>query len=243
MNTRSFKMISGMAALLLFASACAVIPVRGSGDLVTETRQVSGYNAIVFSGMGEAEIIQDGSESITIETDDDVMPYVETEVRGGTLYVGLDFDGLRSILPTEMNVTVHVAELTAIDASGTWTVRAESIETGSLTATVSGTGSLFIGLLTAQDLSLNISGLGEMEVSGEVVSQEVDISGTGKYLAGNLQSETARINISGSGKATVWAAEALDVTVSGSGTVEYYGRPQVSFDESGSGEIVGLGDK
>lgn len=243
MNTKHSKLVAGLAMVLLFASACGFIPMRGSGNLVTETRQVSGYDAIVFSGMGEVEIIQDGNESITIETDDDVMPYVETEVRGGTLYVGLDFGGLRSIIPTEMNVTVHVADLTAVTASGTWEVRAETLEAESLEATISGTGSFSVGALTASDLNLVISGAGSMEIAGQVVSQGIEISGTGKYLAGDLQSETARVDISGSGKATLWVTESLEVTVSGSGTVEYYGRPQVSFDESGSGEIVGLGDK
>ncbi|MBI4731193.1 MAG: DUF2807 domain-containing protein [Chloroflexi bacterium] len=243
MNAKYLKISVGMAVILLLASACGIIPTRGSGNLVSETREVSGFDAVVFSGAGDVEIIQDGTESITIETDDDVMQYVETVVRDGTLYVGLDFDGIASIIPTEMNVTLHVAALAGITASGAWSVHAESIETDSLEALISGAGSIRIDSLTATDLVADISGAGEFEIAGQVTSQRIGISGTGKYHAGDLQSEVVVIDISGAGEATLWVTESLDVTVSGTGQVDYYGRPQVSFDESGSGDINGLGDK
>ncbi len=243
MNAKYLKISIGMAVILLLASACGIIPTRGSGNLVSETREVSGFDTVVFSGAGDVEIIQDGTESITIETDDDVMQYVETVVRDGTLYVGLDFDGIASIIPTEVNVTLHVVTLTGITASGAWSVHAESLETDSLEALISGTGSIRIDLLTATDLVADISGAGEFEIAGQVTSQQVGISGTGKYHAGDLQSEVVVIDISGAGEATLWVTESLDVTVSGTGQVDYYGRPQVSFDESGSGDINGLGNK
>jgi hypothetical protein len=243
MNAKLLKVFTGMAVLLLLVSACGYLPTRGSGDLITETRQVSGFEAVEFSGAGDVEIIQDGTESITIETDDDVMEHVTTEVRGGTLYVGLDFDGPISIMPTEMNVTLHVSELNEIGASGAWDVRAESIETDSLEARISGAGSVRIDTLTADDLTVEVSGAGDVEIGGEVVSQRISLSGAGKYRAGDLQSETASIDISGAGEATLWATETLDVEVSGAGQVDYYGSPQVSFDQSGAGDVHSLGDK
>ena len=243
MNAKLLKVFTGMAVVLLLVSACGFIPTRGSGDLVTETREVSGFDAVQFSGAGDVEIIQDGTESITIETDDDVMEHVTTEVRGGTLYVGLDFDGPTSIIPTEMNVTLHVESLNEIGASGAWDVTAESLETGSLDANISGAGSIRIDTLTADDLTVDVSGAGEVEIGGEVSSARVSLSGAGKYHAGDLQSETTSIDISGAGEATVWATETLDVEVSGAGEVDYYGSPTVSFDQSGAGDIHSLGDK
>jgi L-asparaginase/Glu-tRNA(Gln) amidotransferase subunit D len=109
----------GLTCLLLLACACAALPAEsGSGNIISETRQVSGFDAVVFSGAGHVEIVQDGSESITIATDDNVMPYVTTEVRGGTLYVGLDFVEHGVINMTEMNITLHVDMLESIETSG-----------------------------------------------------------------------------------------------------------------------------
>ena len=243
MNTKVLKISAGMAALLLFVSACTLFPTRGSGHLISETREVSGFDAVVFSGTGEVEIIQDGTESITIETDDDVMEFVETGIRSGTLYVGLEFNGAPSILPTKMRVTLHVITLTGVTASGAWDVRAASLETSKLEALISGTGGISIDLLTAEELVAEVSGSGRMDVAGEVGLQRFSISGSGQYHAGDLLSETAAVTISGSGEATLWVTGSLDVRISGAGRVEYYGQPMISFDESGSGTIKSLGDK
>jgi hypothetical protein len=243
MNAKLVKLSILMAVLVLFASGCGLIPWRGSGNIISETRPVSGFTAVELSGAGEATIIQDGSESITIETDDDVMQYVTSEVRGGVLYVGLEFNGLRSILPTHLNVTVHVADLEAITTSGAWKLQAESLETESLRTLISGTGSISIDSLAATRLESNISGAGEMEVAGQVTEQSVSISGTGQYKAGDLKCESVAISISGAGDATVWVSQSLDASVSGTGHVSYYGSPQVTFDQSGAGDIQGLGEK
>ena len=243
MNAKLLKVFTGMAVLLLLVSACGFIPTRGSGDLITETREVSGFDAVEFSGAGDVEIIQDGTESITIETDDDVMEHVTTEVRGGTLVVGFDFDGPTSIMPTEMNVTLHVSELSEINASGAWEVTCASLETGDLQIGISGAGSVRIDALTADELTAEISGAGEMDIAGQVSAQHISLSGAGKYHAGDLQSETAEIGISGAGEATLWVTESLDVEVSGAGQVDYYGSPTVSFDQSGAGDVHSLGDK
>jgi len=243
MNANKYLSVLGMTCLLLLACACGFLPRRGSGDIITETRQVSGFDAVVFSGAGQVEIVQDGSESIAISTDDDVMPHVETEVRGGTLYVGLDFDGITSILPTEMSITLHVETLENIQTSGAWDVSSEALEAQDLQTLISGTGNITIGQLTADSLEAEISGAGEMEIAGTVAAQRIAISGTGELHAGDLQSETVEIDISGAGEAQVWAEGSLSVTISGTGQVEYYGSPQVSLDQSGAGEITSLGEK
>jgi hypothetical protein len=243
MNAKLLKVFVGMAVVVLLVSACGFIPSRGSGDLITETREVSGFEAVEFSGAGRVEIIQDGSESITIETDDDVMEHVVTEVRGKTLIVRLDFDGPISIVPTEMNVTLHVRELDEISISGAWDVTAESLEADRLDADLSGAGSIRIETLSADDLTLDVSGAGGVNIGGEVRSARVNLSGAGKYHAGDLQTETTSIDISGAGEATVWATESLDVEVSGAGQVDYYGSPTISFDQSGAGDVHSLGDK
>ncbi len=245
MNTKLFKIYIGMAAILLTIGACSFdfIPTRGSGDLVSETRQVSGFTAVEFSGAGDVEIIQDGSESIIIETDDDVMEYVTSEVRGGTLFVGLDFDGRVSILPTKMRVTLHVIDLNTISTSGAWDIQAESFETDSLNATISGAGSLQIDSLSANTLEAEISGAGEFTLAGQVEEQHVAISGTGTYKAGDLESQSAVVEISGAGNATLWVIETLEVSISGTGHVDYYGSPQVNLDQSGVGEVNNLGEK
>ena len=241
MNTRLLKATIGLTVLMLMISACGIVPTFGSRTLITETRDVSGFTRVEVSGGGTLDIIQDGTESLTVETDDNVMQYITSDVRGGTLYLGMDF-GMRSFLPSKLHFTLHVKDLGGINTSGSWDVVAASIQTGSLTIVISGSGKVTINALTADHLDITASGSSELDMAGKVNSQAISISGSGKYLAGNLQSTTANIGISGSGNVTVWATETLTAHVSGSGNVSYYGNPQVSFDQSGSGNIHNLGE-
>jgi len=242
MNTKILKASLGLTIVMLLVSACGIMPTLGSRNLITESRKVSGFERVEVSGGGSMEIIQDGTEALSVETDDNMMQYVTSEVRGGTLYLGLD-SGTHSLLPSRLHFSLHVKDLSGITTSGSWEVDSASIQTSALNIVISGSGKVIVKALTADKLDTTISGSGELDLTGDAKQQNVDISGSGKYLAGELRSQGASVSISGSGNVTVWASETLRVHVSGSGDVSYYGSPQVSFDESGSGKIHNLGVK
>ena len=92
----SIKILLFVFMIILVSSAC-IVPfaprlVRGSGDIVKESRDVDGFDRIVVTGAGTVIITQGGSESLTIETDDNLMEYIETEVSGNTLEIGFTRD-------------------------------------------------------------------------------------------------------------------------------------------------------
>lgn len=239
MNRRSWSILSLLLILVIALSGCNV--VRGSGDIITETREVSGFDRVDLSGTGDVIITQGEAESLTIETDDNVMEHITSEVRGGTLYLGTE--DFMNVLPSRLVFTLGVEELTAADVSGSGSIKAESIEANSLDLGVSGSGSVEIDSLAADELKVSISGSGDVDLAGEVPEQEIDISGSGRYRAGDLLSENATVSVSGSGDVTIWATDSLDADVSGSGTIDYYGNPTVNTSTSGSGEVNGMGEK
>jgi predicted small secreted protein len=239
MNGRYWRIAALLVILVIVLSACNV--VRGSGDMVTETRDVSGFDSVDLSGSGDVIITQGEGESLTIETDDNVMEHITSEVRGGTLRLGTK--ELISVSPTRLVFTLGVDDLNAADVSGSGSIEADSIETDSLEIDVSGSGDVKVDSLTAGDLGVRISGSGDVQLAGEVSEQDIDISGSGNYRAGDLLTETTVISISGSGEATLWTTESLDADVSGSASINYYGNPTVTSSSSGSSDINGLGEK
>src|SRR5690606_12099809 len=86
-----------------------------------------------------------------------------------------------------------------------------------------GSGEAHIKQLKAEQLTVDISGSGRVNLKGDVERQEVDISGSGDYRAKELRSKRARLSISGSGNAEVHVTEQLAVDVSGSGDVRLLG--------------------
>ena len=242
MCKRGLLLVLIVLAASIAPTACNANIVNGSGDLISETREVSGFDSINLSGSGEVIVTQGGEESLTVETDDNVMEHVKTEVQGGTLHLGFE-EGLNLIDPTRLIFTVGVDDLSELGISGSGDIEVDSVDTDQFNVTVSGSGNLQIRDLTADSVEARISGSGDVDLTGETTSQDVTISGSGKYRAGDLQSETAEVSISGSGQATVWATESLDSNISGSGSVDYYGQPSISTSGSGSGKINSLGEK
>jgi hypothetical protein len=243
MNTKLLKVALGFVLVMLLISACGLAPIFGSGKVVTETRQVSGFDKVSVSGGGELVIIQDGTESVTVETDDNLMQYLVADVRGGFLHLYLDDKAWSNFRPTRLVFTVHVKNLTGVTASGSWDFTSKEITTGNLDLNMSGSGNFAIDSLTADTLSVDISGSGEMTAVGTVTSQTIDVSGSGKIHNAELKSETAKISVSGSGQATLWVTKSLTVDISGSGNVQYYGSPETNINTSGSGNVQRLGDK
>lgn len=231
-----------LLAAIVSVTACDVSFTRGSGDLITETREVSGFDSIDLSGFGEVNVTQGGGESLTIETDDNVMEHVKAEVSGGTLNLGFE-DGVNAVLPTRLVFTVGVDELTSVSISGSGDIESEMIVTDRFDATISGSGDVQIPELTADAVEARISGAGEIDLGGEAADQNVNIGGSGSYRGGDLRGETVKVTIGGSGNATVWATDSLETNISGSGSVKYYGSPSVNTSNSGSGDVNSLGEK
>jgi len=244
MNTRlPIILITFLVALLL--SACGIRAVNGSGNIVTESRPVSDFTAVDFSGFGELTIVQGETEALTIETDDNLLPYLKTTVSRGTLTIGFD-DGIwiPLIRPTDsIRYQLTVKSLTALDLSGAGTVAAAQLTADKLTLSESGAGQITIDQLTATDIIVDMSGAGAMDLAGQVAQQTVELSGLGDYQAGDLASESATVSLSGAGEATVWVTEQLDAEISGAGTIRYYGSPQTNAETSGIGKVESLGDK
>lgn len=241
MTAKIQKIFALMAAALLFLAACDHFSVnRGSGNLITETHQVSGFTKVEFAGVREVEIVQDGTESLVIETDDDVMEHITTEVRDATLYVS---QRLGSPTPTKLKITLHVNELTGISIPGRVSVRADSLKTDTLANRIEGVASLRIKSLVADELTVVINGVGDVKISGSASSQTVVIGGTGTYHAGDLQSESASLVVSGSGDVTLWVTKILDVVAQGTCTVDYYGLPEINIAQARACQLHTLGDK
>ncbi len=219
--------------------------VQGSGVVVSETRDVSGFNAITLNGVGRLDIIQGGSESLEIEAEDNILKELTSDVQAGTLTLGYqDSFWVSSVIPTkEIVYTLTVVDLTELTINGAGDVDIESLQTDTMAMTINGAGQVEIDDLTAETLSVQISGTATIELAGQVTRQTVNIAGAGNYQAGDLQSSTASVKVEGLGNARVWAVETLTITISGSGAVSYYGSPELSQEISGLGDITHLGDK
>ena len=214
--------------------------IQGSGTVVTEVRPVSDFNRVALTGIGKVIITQGEEESLTVEADDSLMPYIKTKVENGTLILGFtDEVKNKHIRASErIKFNLSVKDITGLDISGAGDVNAASLDTDRLEIVVGGAGDVSIRSLTAEELVVHLNGAGNVELAGQVAEQNIEINGFGAYRAAKLESQTAIVQVNGAGSATLWATDTLDVRIPGAGNVEYFGNPSVTQKISGIGTIV-----
>lgn len=243
MNRKLFIfVVISLSAFLL--SACDI--VRGSGVVITDIRNVSDFDQVSLSGVGTLYVTIGDTESLKIEAEDNLLPYIESRVRSNKLDIGFSRDRWNTaIQPTQpIYYYLTVKDLEGLELSGAGNIEVDELETPHLRVATSGAGNIVINKLTTDQFSAEVSGAGSCRVyAGEVQSQVLFISGAGGYRAGDLKSQTTDIEISGLGGAEVWAESALSVTISGAGNVNFYGQPSISQNISGLGSTHFLGTK
>ena len=113
--------------------------VTGSGTLRTESRDVGGFSTIELSGSGNVIIEQDGTESLSIEAEANVLPDLTSDVSSGTLRLGTkEGVDLHPTLPVTYRVTVK--DLAGLRLSGSGSVTAAGITTPAISIDISGSG-------------------------------------------------------------------------------------------------------
>jgi hypothetical protein len=206
-----------LALLAVGSVVTACSATAGSGQLATQSRQVSGFTSVELTGVGELSIDQTGTESLTVSAEDNLLPLLTSRVEGDTLILGKK-PNTRIVTSKPITYTLTMKDITGLAVSGSGTINAPK--------------------LTTAALRIEISGSGVITTAGNVDDQSLEISGSGRYLADGLTSKTTTAEISGSGTGNVVASNALDVRISGSGTLTYSGNPQVSQTVSGSGKLI-----
>ena len=211
---KPFKPILLVALLSMgLLSACQVI--TGSGNIVEEQREVSGFNRIEITGSGDLIIEQSGEESLLVIADDNLLPVLTSNVAGGRLILGTRSN--TSIMNGKIEYHVTVKSLEGLE--------------------ITGSSDTTIHKLDGDQLDIQISGSGSVTGDGSVSELNVEISGSGDYDGAAITSQDATVSVSGSGEILVNASQTLDADVSGSGDVVYIGNPDVQQSVSGSGSI------
>jgi len=217
---------------------------RGSGNVVTENREVTNFRAIEIDYPAEVLIEQGSQESLKIEAEDNLLPNLKTQVRNGTLEIFYKRENGQHVNPTKtVKVTIVVKDLTNVEFNSAGELTIEGLKTDSLDVSLSGAGNLVLDRVEVNELGVNLSGAGSMTASGTAEDLDLNISGFGDFKGADLHGQVARVNISGAGSATVWVDDKLDAVISGAGSIRYYGSASVTRQISGVGGINHVGNK
>ena len=211
--------------------------VEGNGNIVTENRKVTKAENIKLSGSFDVIITQAATTSVTIETDENLMEYIDLSESGDQLVLKeKNNTKLKSDHPVRINISTP--HLSGVKLAGSGSVLGKGKFTGSnkLVLSIAGSGDISLDV-NVPEVTVNIAGSGSLILAGETKNARYEIAGSGNCDALNLKSENTRIKVAGMGDVKVFADELLDVSIAGSGTIYYKGAATVKQKIAGIGSI------
>lgn len=213
MKNVNFKVIGFVLSIvLIFSGGCGISGIKGikgSGNLKTETRNVSGFKKV--EAQNALNVIIDAGKdfSMQLEADDNLLPLIKTEVSGDKLTISIKDSISSSRKPT---IKISMPELAALDVSGASSGEVSNVKTDSL--------------------ELAASGASQIKIVGEANKLKSDASGASGIDAEGLKVTDADVRASGASNSTVTVANELKADASGASTIYYTGEPKTVTPKS-----------
>lgn len=215
--------------------------IRGDGNVKTETRQVESFTSLSSHSSIEVKINYGKSNSIQVEADENLLPYIETTVKNGQLNISTK-NNVNLKPRSKMVVNVSMVKIDGLQLSGSGGIDAKGEFTGDNTTEIalSGSGNIHLSSGSFKNLDLQISGSGNINLkSGRAGQISASISGSGNIDCAGFSADNVDVKISGSGNVKVAANKSLAADIRGSGNVFYKGTPKnISTKVAGSGKVI-----
>lgn len=212
--------------------------IKGNGNVITKTRTVSDYDGISVGGSFDVILIKGKEGEITIKGEENIIPYIVTEVKGGTLKVR--YKKNTNIRTTKtLTVTVPFKAIEKVSLGGSGNIRSESvIKADELSVGLGGSGDIKL-TIEANELSAKIGGSGNIKLEGNAKEFNASIAGSGSIKAYGVKASIANSNIAGSGNVRITVTDKIKAKVVGSGNIYYKGDPaKIDIKSVGSGDVI-----
>ena len=231
---------------------------KGSGVVKDVSRPVEKFSRLMLALPATVTIVQAPTESLTISTDDNLLPLMSTRVENDELIIEADKN--RGFSTKEgIKIRLTVKSLNGIKISGSGDVIGDQLQSDKFDILIAGSGDVKFKSIRADQFTIGIKGSGDVAIDA-LTSKSVDASihGSGDIKLPSLQA--AQVNISVNGSGDVFAAgnaEKVDIEIMGSGDVrtrkliarearvkimasgdaEVYAKEKLTATVTGSGDI------
>jgi hypothetical protein len=234
--------------------------VEGSGKTATEDRKVEGFHHVHAHNAIEVVVeVTAGTESATVEADDNLLRLIQTKVEHGTLDIGVtgslstrnplrvrvaakQLDALTADSSAKISSKDVPGDDLALTASSSGNVTLDNVGAKTLKISSSSSGGVTVDQVDAKLLKVSVSSSGNVTAAGRADRQEIDGSSSGGYDGGNLVSRTSSVTCSSAAHAVLHATEEVSGSASSSGSVRYAGSPgKVAVATSSAGSVEAIG--
>ena len=211
--------------------------ISGNGNVVEDTRNVSGFTGVEISTGIDVYLTQGQDFEVVVEADENLQEVILTELRGDRLVVRTDHVNIRSAKSKKVHVTLPELEELKISSAGDC-VGQTPFQCNDLRVSISSAGDLTLEV-DADRIGLDISSSGDASISGSANVLDASLSSAGDLNAFDLVAKKVDVSVSSAGDARVHATEEIDMNASSAGNIYYRGDARVVRSTSSSaGSIV-----
>ncbi len=229
-----------LCALMFLGCTWNAGGIPASGRVVRESRELEGFHAVEFAMVGTLHVEVGEIESLEIEADEKLLPYITAEVNDGTLVLRMEPHVVSwNNHSVNLYVTVRELDVVALRASGDAVL--PDLQADRLILTVAGSGDLKTGQLDVRMLETHLEGSGGIDIARAAVAeqQQTVIRGSGDLRIGELTTDSLSVFISASGGVTIveGTAQVQQVVLAGSGDYQAAGlqNAEAQIEVRGSG--------
>jgi hypothetical protein len=239
---KTLKTTLVLSLIVLCSSVTTFAQVKGNGNITKQERQLGTFDAINVGCAINLFLSQGSTQSVAVETDENLVDRINTKISNGVLQ--LSCDNVRNA--TKMNVYVTAVKLTKLEASGASVVKGVTpIKADQFSLIASGASKVNMELnaqsiyndvsgaskeslaITASDLKSEISGASNVKYTGSATEHKTEVSGAGNLKALEFVTDNTNAEVSGAGNASVMAKKQLKADLSGAGTITYFDNSEV----------------
>jgi hypothetical protein len=221
-------------------SSCRREIVSGSGNIVSEQRDVPAFTAISVSAPVQAlvRVSPSFNTSIQLKGYKNLLQKIRTEVINGKLSIYVEDD---IVMNTDENIIAEITcpGLNKLVSNGASDIEVDGeVRSGNFTIAIGGAGDIVVDSLTTSQLIADISGAGRLVIhAGNAQKADLKVSGAGNIKAYGLVCADAHANVSGAGFIRMNATQKLDAKITGAGNISYKGNPAITSSISAAGGL------
>ena len=210
--------------------------IDGSGNVITEKRNISQKFTKISTSSGVNVILEQGSPTmVEVETDDNLIEHVVTEVENGTLVVKIR--GNISMM-TSINVRIKTETISSLESSSGSSIKSKNTINGSSIVLKSSSGSEIKVDLEYESVSCESSSGSEIKASGKTLRLETKSSSGSEIDASNLAANEVYAQSTSGSSTTVYPIVKLDGKASSGSSIDYIKEPKkVTKEETSGGRV------
>ncbi len=210
---------------------------KGNGNIVSQEVSVNSFSDLSISGAYQVYLKNDSTYSVRIMADENLIDRVLVKEENGELVIKTQM-GLN--LRPSRRIKIHISspEFNRVKVSGAVDIFGEGKISGTNELSIKSSGATHVKLdLDVPKVRVDISGAGEVNLTGETRDFDIQSSGASEVNCFDLKAENIKLKISGAGDAKVFSSVSLDVVIRGAGSVKYKGNARVTQKISGAGSL------